>query len=97
MATRSYNLSISAAYGAATELNLTMAPNVQYRLFVTTAAWFRVTTAGGAAAAVSGAGSHPIAANTEVLVAALGQRNRISVIQDTAPGVATLSEVAAGS
>lgn len=95
MSVKSFGESKGAAYtGTAAEIDLDMGPSVQYRLFVSTAAWFKVTTEGGPAAVAEAAGSHPLVAGEAILVGAIGSSNRISVIKATSDGRATLSVVA---
>lgn len=101
--------SASATAGAAAgEIGLDMNPRRQYAITAKgNALWFRVTTAGGPAAAVGGAGSHYIQPGMPPFpVACIGPelmpdrsknaafRNRISVIRDGASdGTAILSEI----
>lgn len=96
---RSSALTFAASVGVdytdtAAEIAFTMTPGVQYRLYVNSDAWFTITPPGGTGAAKAGAGSHPIAAKTSVLVSAIAAGTRISVVQDSANGHATLSEIA---
>lgn len=88
----SYNTGLSTSYTAtAVEIDQDMLPGAQYRLYCTTDAWFRLTAEGVDDAAAGGADSHPITAGQPVLVAAVGDKNRISVIRATADGTAALS------
>lgn len=85
-----------AAAATAAEVDLNMSPRRQYRLAATAAAgvWFRITTPGGTAAAVNGAGSHYLAAGEAVPVAAISTRTRVSVIREASTdGRVCLSEI----
>lgn len=79
--------------GTAAEIAFDMKPGVQYRLYVSSDAWFAFIAAGGAATVAKAANAHPVAAKTSVLVSAAGAAVRVSVVQDSGAGHATLSEI----
>lgn len=90
-----------AAVAAAAEIAFDLAPRTQYRLTARGGdLWFRITTAGGAAAAIAGDGSHFLPSGTSVPIAAIGSenvatqfRNRVSVIRNTTDCHGVISEV----
>lgn len=91
---RSYAESKIIATGAtAAEIAMDLDPNKQYLLTAKAAMWFRIVKAGEATnVASAGDHSHYLAAGAAAKVAAIGPRNRVSVIQDAGAGTAILSE-----
>lgn len=86
----------TAAIGAS-EIPLAMVPGRQYELRTTPAAglWFRIVKAGGTGAAVATDGSHYLAPSQSVRVAAISDRDRVSVIREAAvDAIVCLSEIA---
>jgi hypothetical protein len=97
MSAKTFADSVTQAFtAAAAEVPLTMRPGTEYRVYCTTDAWIRLVKPGEATnvAVKGGPGSHPIKAFADEIVSALGPGTRISVIQDTAGGNLTLSEIA---
>ena len=87
--------STTAAFTTATEIAYDMVPGRQYRLYVSADAWISFVKAGGSGTVKAAAGTVPVAAKTSVLVSAIGALTRISVLQDSSGGNATLTEVTA--
>lgn len=82
------SVSGTTAGAGAVEINLDMNGQRQYRLVAKGNLWFRVVAAGGAGAAIAGAGSHYLADGHDIPVAAIGTtRTRISIIRDGATDV----------
>lgn len=82
---------------AASEIPDAMEAGRQYELRATSTAgaWFRIVVAGGAGAAVATDGSHYLPAGQAVRIAAIANRDRVSVIREAAAdATVVLSEIA---
>lgn len=82
------------AGAAASEIDMDMGPQRQYRLTAIAAIWYRIVEAGGAGSAVNGDGSHYLATGASVDVAPIAARKRVSIIRvGGADTQAVLSEI----
>jgi len=83
--------------GAASQLfDTTMVAGVQYLVFVEAAAWIKVTTGAGSAAADTD-GNVFIPAGKYFPVAVDGANTRVAIIQDAAGGQGVLIQMSLGS
>jgi hypothetical protein len=80
-----------AVTNASAEIGSGMTPGVQYRLYASKDAWFRIGL--GGAATVGGTDCHPIKGGTSLLVSAQNVGTKITIIRDSEDGSATLSEL----
>lgn len=88
---------IHTAGAAASEIPDAMEAGRQYELRTTSAAgiWFRIVKAGGTGAAVATDNSHYLAPSQVAKVAAIADRDRVSVIREAAADATVcLSEIA---